>query len=107
VVVAWSRRPGWHRTHVLAGWSAGLVAAAAGAWAVPTYTPASPTSALIGDATVGLVTLTLVTVAYLRAAAETAAAVRSQGRRPDTRFRDHRDDSRAPAGRRRGPSAHR
>lgn len=69
-VVTWSRRPGWGRRHVVAGWSAGLLAAAAGAWAVPTYAPASPVSSVIGDAAVGLVALTLVSAAYRRARAD-------------------------------------
>jgi hypothetical protein len=70
VVVTWSRRPGWGREHVVAGWSAGLLAAAAGAWAVPTYAPASPASAVLGDAAVGLVALSLVVTAYRRAGDE-------------------------------------
>lgn len=63
-VVAWSRRPGWGQAHVVAGWSAGLLAAAAGAWATPTYAPASPASSVLGDAAVTLIALALVTTAY-------------------------------------------
>jgi hypothetical protein len=70
-VVAWSRRPGWGPAHVVAGWSAGLLAAAAGAWTVPTYAPASPASAVLADVAVGLVAGTLVTTAYRRAGAVT------------------------------------
>lgn len=81
-VVAWSRRPGWGRAHVVAGWSAGLLAAAAGAWAVPTYAPTSPASAVIGDASVGLVALALVTAAYRRARAEDHPHTRPH--RPET-----------------------
>jgi len=80
-VVTWSRRPGWRRTHVVAGWSAGLLAVAAGAWAVPTYAPASLASAVIGDAAVGLVAITLVTAAYRRADAEDHPRPPPPGRR--------------------------
>lgn len=76
-VVAWSRRPGWGRAHVVAGWSAGLLAAAAAAWAVPTYAPTSPVSAVVGDAAVGLVALALVTAAYRRARTEDHPHTRS------------------------------
>jgi hypothetical protein len=76
-VVAWSRRPGWSRAHVVAGWSAGLVAAAAAAWAVPTYAPASAASAVIGDATVGLVALALVVAAYRRAGLDATGSPRA------------------------------
>jgi hypothetical protein len=55
---------------VVAGWSAGLVAVAAGAWAVPTYAPTSPASAIISDAVVGLVAAGLVLTAYRRAGDE-------------------------------------
>lgn len=81
-VVAWSRRPGWGGVHVVAGWSAGLLAAAAGAWAVPTYAPASPASAVIGDAAVSLVALTLVAGAYRRASTEDHARPPLHGPNP-------------------------
>jgi hypothetical protein len=66
LVVVWSRRAGWGPRHVVAGWSAGLVAAAGGAYLVPTYAPASPAEAVVGDVTVSVVTLLLVVGAYAR-----------------------------------------
>jgi predicted membrane protein len=73
-VLTWSRRPGWGRRHVVAGWSAGLLAAVAGAWIAPTYAPTSPASAVLGDAAVTAVALVLVTAAHRRARAEDRAA---------------------------------
>jgi hypothetical protein len=70
-VVAWSRRPGWSPAHVVAGWGAGLLAAAAGAWLAPTYAPTSALSAVLGDALV-----TVVAVAFTAAAYRAAAAAR-------------------------------
>jgi hypothetical protein len=82
-VVAWSRRAGWGPAHVVAAWSAGLLAAAAGAWAVPTYAPASPVSAVVGDAVVGLVAVTLVAAAYRRAGTDGNAGLTSGDGRCD------------------------
>jgi hypothetical protein len=65
-IAVWSRRTGWGQRHVLAAWAAGLVAAAAGAYVVPNYEPASPTEALIGDVTISVVTLALVAGAFWR-----------------------------------------
>jgi hypothetical protein len=67
MLVAWSRRPGWGQRHVVAAWSAGLVAVAAGAYTVPTYAPATPTAALVGDVAISVITLTLVLGSYRRA----------------------------------------
>ncbi|MEV0725880.1 hypothetical protein AB0I37_24260 [Micromonospora purpureochromogenes] len=69
-IVAWSRRTGWGQRHVLAGWAAGLVCAAAFAYAVPNYAPASPTEALIGDVAISVITLALVGGAFWRLRAE-------------------------------------
>ncbi|MFC3503919.1 hypothetical protein ACFOOK_23525 [Micromonospora krabiensis] len=66
LIVAWSRRRGWGQRHVLAAWSAVLVNAAAFAYLVPSYAPAGPTEALVGDLTVTAVTVTLLTAAVLR-----------------------------------------
>jgi hypothetical protein len=66
VIVAWSRRADWGQRHVLAAWAAGLVAAAAGAYFVPNYDPASPTAALVSDIAISVVTITLVGGAFWR-----------------------------------------
>jgi hypothetical protein len=66
VVVGWSRRTGWGQRHVLAGWGAGLLAAAAGAYLIPNYAPASPAEALVGDVAVSVVALALVGGAWWR-----------------------------------------
>ncbi|MBF9129115.1 hypothetical protein I0C86_08985 [Plantactinospora sp. S1510] len=60
VIVVWSRRTGWGQRHALAAWSAYLIAAAAGAYLVPNYAPASPTEALVGDLAISVITLALV-----------------------------------------------
>jgi hypothetical protein len=73
LLVAWSRRSGWGGRHVVAAWSAGLVAAAAGAYAAPGYAPASPTTALVSDLAVSAVTLALVLGAYRSASTHDAA----------------------------------
>jgi hypothetical protein len=74
VIMAWSRRTGWGQPHVLAAWAAGLLVAAAGAYSVPNYEPASPTAALTGDIAISVITLALVGGAYWR--------LRQQGVRP-------------------------
>ncbi|MEU5939543.1 hypothetical protein ABZ807_10160 [Micromonospora sp. NPDC047548] len=66
VIVAWSRRSGWRQRHVLAAWAAGVVGAAALAYAAPSYKPASPAEALIGDITVSVITIALVGGAFWR-----------------------------------------
>jgi hypothetical protein len=66
VVVLWSRRSGWGSQHVLAGWGAGLIVAAGSAYLVPTYLPASPTAALVGDISISVFTTALLTGASLR-----------------------------------------
>ncbi|GFJ90320.1 hypothetical protein Prum_039620 [Phytohabitans rumicis] len=66
VIVIWSRRAGWGQRHVLAAGSAGLLVAAAQAYLVPNYAPASPTAALVGDVAVSVITLTLVGGAFWR-----------------------------------------
>ncbi|WP_229073370.1 hypothetical protein [Actinoplanes sp. DH11] len=64
VVGVWSRRSGWTQRHVVAGWSAGLLAAAAGAGLSPAYQPMSAAMAVASDVTVGVVALMLVVTAY-------------------------------------------
>ncbi|MCG5440900.1 hypothetical protein, partial [Micromonospora foliorum] len=49
LVAYWSSGAGWGQRHVLAAGSAGLVTAAAFAYLVPPYSPASPAAALAGD----------------------------------------------------------
>jgi len=66
LVVLWSRRPGWGQAHVLAAWGAGLVVAAGTAYLVPTYAPASPQAALIGDIAISVITATLLLAATRR-----------------------------------------
>jgi hypothetical protein len=77
VVVAWSRRAGWGQRHVLAAWSASLVTAAAGAYFVPTYEPASPAAALIGDIAISVITVALVGGAIWRLRAHDRAAAQA------------------------------
>ncbi|MFG1927877.1 hypothetical protein [Cryptosporangium sp. NPDC048952] len=66
VIVRWSQRPGWTQRHVLAAFSGPLVLAAAVAYVVPNYAPASPTQALLGDVTITVVTVALLTAGFLR-----------------------------------------
>ena len=66
LVVRWSHRPGWNQRHVLAGWGAGLIVAAASAYAVPDYAPASPAEALVGDVAISVITVALLGAAWLR-----------------------------------------
>lgn len=66
VIVAWSRRTGWGQRHVLAAWAGGLVVAAAGAYLVPSYAPASPAEALVGDIAISVVTLAVLGAAFWR-----------------------------------------
>ncbi|MGX1612997.1 hypothetical protein ACWIF8_03810 [Micromonospora chalcea] len=66
LLTRWSRRPGWEQPHVLATGSAGLVVAAALAYTVPTYAPASPAAALVGDVAISVVVLLLVGGAWWR-----------------------------------------
>ncbi|MBG0566422.1 hypothetical protein [Actinoplanes aureus] len=70
LVWIWSRRSGWTQRHVVTGWSAGLVAAAAGAGLAPAYVPTSALMALVSDVTVVVVALVLVVGAYRLAGAD-------------------------------------
>jgi len=76
VVVGWSRRPGWGQPHVLAGWGAGLVAAAGVAYLAPTYAPAPPHLALASDIAISVVTATLLGTAAWRLHRQAPAAQR-------------------------------
>ncbi|TYC00488.1 hypothetical protein FXF53_13780 [Micromonospora sp. WP24] len=60
LLVTWSRRAGWGQRHVLAAGTASMLVAAAYAYAVPTYAPATPAAALVGDIAISIVTLTLI-----------------------------------------------
>ncbi|WNM41494.1 hypothetical protein RMN56_09170 [Micromonospora halotolerans] len=60
LLVRWSRRPGWGQRHVLAAGSASLLVAAAYAYGVPTYGPATPAAAMVGDVAISVILLALV-----------------------------------------------
>ncbi|MET8229695.1 hypothetical protein ABZS77_03325 [Micromonospora sp. NPDC005298] len=64
VVVHWSSSLTWGQRHVLAAGSASVVSAAAFAYLVPPYSPASPAAALAGDVAVTVVTAALVVGAW-------------------------------------------
>ncbi|MGC5305608.1 hypothetical protein [Micromonospora zamorensis] len=75
LIVYWSSRDGWGQRHVLAAGTAGLVTAAAFAYLVPPYSPASPAAALAGDVAVTVVTLALIGGAWWRLRASPAVHV--------------------------------
>ncbi|MCX5119157.1 hypothetical protein OG992_18390 [Micromonospora sp. NBC_00362] len=60
LVAYWSSGNGWGQRHVLVAGTAGLVTAAAFAYLVPPYSPASPAAALAGDVAVTVITVALV-----------------------------------------------
>ncbi|MEV5208289.1 hypothetical protein AB0K35_12535 [Micromonospora sp. NPDC053740] len=66
LVVYWSSQNGWGQRHVLVAGTAGLVMAAAFAYLVPPYSPASPAAALAGDVAVTVVTVALIGGAWWR-----------------------------------------
>ncbi|GGR65442.1 hypothetical protein GCM10010169_05940 [Micromonospora fulviviridis] len=66
LLVRWSRRAGWGQRHVLAAGSTSLLVAAAYAYVVPTYAPATPAAALVGDVAISLIALVLVGGAWWR-----------------------------------------
>ncbi|MGW3888829.1 hypothetical protein ACWD69_09080 [Micromonospora chokoriensis] len=70
-----SSHSGWGQRHVLVAGCASLVIAAAFAYLVPPYSPASPAAALAGDVAVTVITVALVGGAWWRS---------SEGRRPAT-----------------------
>ncbi|SCE75799.1 hypothetical protein [Micromonospora chokoriensis] len=74
-IAYWSSRSGWGQRHVLAAGSASLVSAAAFAYLVPPYSPASPAAALAGDIAVTVITVTLVAGAWWRLRASPAVHV--------------------------------
>ncbi|MFF0315495.1 hypothetical protein ACFYPH_12720 [Micromonospora sp. NPDC005252] len=57
---------GWGQRHVLAAGSASVVSAAAFAYLVPPYSPASPAAALAGDVAVTVITVALIVGAWWR-----------------------------------------
>ncbi|MFJ2084618.1 hypothetical protein ACIOBK_18980 [Micromonospora chokoriensis] len=75
LVAYWSSGVNWGQRHVLAAGSASLVTAAAFAYLVPPYSPASPAAAVAGDVAVTVITVALVGGAWWRS---------SGGRRPAT-----------------------
>jgi hypothetical protein len=77
-IVVWSRRDGWGQRHVLAAWAAGVVAAAAGAYFVPNYEPASPMAALTGDILISVITFALIGGAFWRLRTRDRASTRHQ-----------------------------
>ncbi|MFG1867445.1 hypothetical protein [Micromonospora arborensis] len=66
MIAYWSSRDGWGQRHVLVAGTAGLVMAAAFAYLVPPYSPASPAAALAGDIAVTVITVALVGGAWWR-----------------------------------------
>ncbi|WP_430499669.1 hypothetical protein ACQRWP_30460 [Micromonospora trifolii] len=66
LIAYWSSGSGWGQRHVLVAGTAGLVTAAAFAYLVPPYSPASPAAALAGDVAVTVVTVALVGAAWWR-----------------------------------------
>ncbi|PWR10484.1 hypothetical protein DKT68_08855 [Micromonospora acroterricola] len=66
LIAYWSSRAGWGQRHVLVAGSASLLTAAAFAYLVPPYSPATPSAALAGDVAVTVVTLALVGGAWWR-----------------------------------------
>ncbi|MEV4117836.1 hypothetical protein [Micromonospora sp. NPDC049645] len=66
LVAYWSSGVNWGQRHVLAAGAASLVSAAAFAYLVPPYSPASPAAALAGDVAVTVITVALVGGAWWR-----------------------------------------
>lgn len=65
-IAYWSSAVRWGQRHVLVAGSASLVTAAAFAYLVPPYSPASPAAALAGDVAVTVITVALVGGAWWR-----------------------------------------
>ncbi|MFI5835536.1 hypothetical protein ACIA5A_17850 [Micromonospora sp. NPDC051300] len=66
LLTRWSRRVGWGQLHVLAAGSASVLAAAASAYDVPTYSPSSPAADLVGDVAISGIVALLVGGAWWR-----------------------------------------
>ncbi|MER7586709.1 hypothetical protein ABTW72_04140 [Micromonospora sp. NPDC127501] len=66
LVAHWSSGVNWGQRHLLAAGSASVVSAAAFAYLVPPYSPASPAAALAGDIAVTVITVALVGGAWWR-----------------------------------------
>ncbi|MBQ0902740.1 hypothetical protein [Micromonospora sp. U21] len=66
LIAFWSSRAGWGQRHVLVAGTASLVTAAAFAYLVPPYSPATPAAALAGDVAVSVVTVALIGGAWWR-----------------------------------------
>ncbi|MBO3736750.1 hypothetical protein [Actinoplanes flavus] len=77
LVSAWSRRAGWSLRHGVAGWSAGLIVAAAGAAFAPAYVPTSTVLGVVSDLAVLVLAVGLAAVAYRRVAGERSGSPRS------------------------------
>ncbi|MET8091322.1 hypothetical protein [Micromonospora sp. NPDC005220] len=72
LIAYWSSRDGWGQRHVLVAGTASLVTAAAFAYLVPPYSPASPAAALAGDIAVTVITIALAGGAWWRLRASRA-----------------------------------
>ncbi|MDG4803374.1 hypothetical protein [Micromonospora sp. WMMD980] len=66
LLTRWSRRTGWGPSHLLAAGSASVLAAAASAYDVPTYSPSSPAADLVGDVAISVIVVLLVGGAWWR-----------------------------------------
>nr|WTA68212.1 hypothetical protein OHB51_03300 [Micromonospora sp. NBC_00855] len=75
LIAYWSSGVRWGQRHVLVAGTAGLVTAAAFAYLVPPYSPASPAAALAGDVAVTVITVALVGGAWWRLRASPAVHV--------------------------------
>ncbi|MBB4750082.1 hypothetical protein [Actinoplanes lobatus] len=73
LVSVWSRRAAWAPRHVVAGWSAGLVAAAVGAAFAPAYVPTSTVLAVVSDVAVVVLAVALAAGAYRASVGEVEA----------------------------------
>ncbi|MEU8014894.1 hypothetical protein AB0B74_02890 [Micromonospora parva] len=71
----WSSGSGWGQRHVLVAGTAGFVTAAAFAYLVPPYSPASLAAALAGDVAVTVITVALIGGAWWRLRASPAVHV--------------------------------
>ncbi|MGC4865386.1 hypothetical protein ACLQ3B_08125 [Micromonospora sp. DT53] len=66
LIAYWSSCNGWGQRHTLVAGTTSLAMAAAFAYLVPPYSPASPAAALAGDIAVTVITVTLVVAAWWR-----------------------------------------
>ncbi|MFI7210744.1 hypothetical protein ACIBP4_03570 [Micromonospora maritima] len=83
LLARWSRRTGWGPAHVLAAGSASVLAAAAFAYGVPTYSPSSPAADLAGDVAISVLVALLVGGAWWRVSGRAARDRRRAAGRAD------------------------